>query len=197
MTDETVREARSEIDTGLLRPTRVTAVQLSPSEALGFYERYSNRVLRSVLCGTRPSTASGDDWMKYRTVNERFAETIAREVRAGDIVWVHDYPLMLVPRLVCERCPWARMGFFLHTPFPQVRTFVELKYASALIDGVLGADFIELRTSEDVRNFVAAVNATRLFRTRNAVVDDNGRRVCVSAYYGESRQQAREIPQPS
>jgi trehalose-6-phosphate synthase len=180
MADEPEPDARHEIDSRL-GSIGVTAVHLSRSEIVGFHDRYSNRLLWSVLHEMGSRAWHCDDWKTYRAVNERFAQAIACDLRVGDLVWVHDYPLMLVPRLVRKWCPWARISFLLHTPFPPVDTFMQLPHATALIDGVLGADAIEMRAPGHVCNFLCAANATRLFRSRSAVVDDRGRRVPVFA----------------
>ena len=63
------------------------------------------------------------NWDAYASVNERFADLIAAHHQPGDLVWVHDYQLMLVPRLLRERVPDARIGFFLHIPFPSSEVF--------------------------------------------------------------------------
>jgi hypothetical protein len=71
----------------------------------------------------RSSAGRRGRWDAYRDVNERFADAIAREYRQGDSIWVHDYQLMLVPALVWARVPTAKIGFFLHIPFPSSKVF--------------------------------------------------------------------------
>jgi trehalose 6-phosphate synthase/phosphatase len=178
LADRPEHDVRTEMDTRL-RAAGVTAIHLSRGEVTGFYHRYSNGVLRAVLDDDGGGGAYASDWDAYRAVNARFADAIAAELRVGDLVWVHDYHLMLVPRLLRNECPWARIHFFLHAPFPSVDTFARLPTALRLLDGVLGADAIEMRSAESVWNFLAAVNATRAYDTRSTVIDDCGRAVCV------------------
>jgi trehalose 6-phosphate synthase/phosphatase len=172
--------ARREIDVRL-RATGMKAVHLSRHEVTRFYRRYSNSVLWPALHDIGPATHESSDWETYRAVNARFAEAVVRELRVGDFVWVHDYHLMLVPRLVREQCPQARIGFFLHTPFPPAESFARLPQAAVLLDGLLGSDAIGLHTDDYVGNLREAVDATRLYRTHNGIVDDHHRPVSTFA----------------
>lgn len=180
MTDRPEYDARREIDERL-RAKGITALHLSHAEVAGFYHRYANGVLRSLLLELDRGEVQQSDWATYCAVNARYADAITRELHPRDLVWVHDYHLMLVPRLVRNACPWARISFMLDMPFPTVDTFVRLPQARSLIDGVLGADAIGMRGAEYVWNFLAAVNAIDARETRGSVVDDNGRDVCVFA----------------
>lgn len=133
-------------------------VPLSDEEVAGYYRGYSNGALWPVLhdCLRHPVVRCRD-WELYRAVNERYADMIAQRLRVGDRVWIHDFHLMLVPRLVRDRCPGARIGFFLHTPFPPAESFATLPQASALLEGVLGANQIGFHTRDYGRHLTAAV----------------------------------------
>jgi trehalose 6-phosphate synthase/phosphatase len=138
---------------------RILPVSLSPDEAREYYEGFSNAVLwplfhyqlDRVPLDTRT-------WPTYRTVNERFAEAAAGAYQPGDLLWVHDYQLMLVPQLLRERLPDARIGFFLHIPFPSYEIFRTLPWRRELLQGVLGADLIGMHTFSYVRYFSHAVH---------------------------------------
>ena len=156
MSDDPGPTVRHEIDSRLCA-TGMTAIHLSRAEVAGFYRRYANGVLWPVL-HEMPATEHGStDWDAYRRVNQRFADAIVREIEPGDVVWVHDYHLMLVPRLVRARCQDARIGFFLHTPFPTLESFAALPHADLLIDGLLGADSIGVHTPGYVDNLREAL----------------------------------------
>jgi trehalose 6-phosphate synthase/phosphatase len=133
-------------------------VRLSDAEFAGYYRGYSNGALWPVLhdCLRQPVVVNSD-WEIYRTVNERYADLVAQHLRPDDRLWIHDFHLMLLPRLVRDRCPDAKIGFFLHTPFPPAESFATLRQASALLEGVLGADRIGFHTRNYARNFRAAV----------------------------------------
>jgi trehalose 6-phosphate synthase/phosphatase len=141
-----------------LRDFGALSVPLSEEEVAGYYRGYSNSALWPVLHDLlRPSPVGRRDWELYRAVNERYADVVAQHVRAGDRVWVHDFHLMLLPRLVRDRCPSAKIGFFLHTPFPPAESFATLGEAAELLDGILGANRVGFHTRDYGRHFAAAV----------------------------------------
>jgi trehalose 6-phosphate synthase/phosphatase len=133
-------------------------VPLSEEEIAGYYRGYSNGALWPVLhgCSRHPPVAARD-WELYRAVNQRYAQVIAEHLRPNDQVWIHDFHLMLLPQLLRDLCPGARIGFFLHTPFPPAETFATLRGASALLEGVLGANRIGFHTRDYGRHFLTAV----------------------------------------
>jgi trehalose 6-phosphate synthase/phosphatase len=154
-----------------LRDLGALPVPLSEEEVAGYYRGYSNSALWPVLHGClRQPLVADADWELYRAVNERYADVVARHLCAGDRVWIHDFHLMLLPRLVRDRCPGARIGFFLHTPFPPAESFATLREASELLEGVLGADLIGFHTRDYGRHFTAAV---RLILGSPAISDDS------------------------
>ena len=180
MGDAPAPTIRHDIDSRL-RSIGMIPIHLSRGEVGGFYRRYSNAVLWPIL-HDMPATEHGSaDWEDYRQVNARFADAIVSELRPGDLLWIHDYHLMLVPSLVRARCPWAHIGFFLHTPFPAIDSFARVPHAAALLNGLLGANVIGVHTDEYVRSLLDAV---RIFEGRagqNNVVAHRGRDVNVFA----------------
>jgi trehalose 6-phosphate synthase/phosphatase len=180
LSDVPMPAVERDVDTRL-RADGMIPIHLTRREVSRFYRQFANGVLWPVLHGVEPAPHDAGDWESFQTVNARFAEAIVRELRPGDLVWVHDYHLMLVPRLVREQCPHARIGFFLHTPFPEPALFSRLPQAAVLLDGLLGSDAIGMHTADYVRNFIAAVEATGLYRTRHHVVHDRRRPVAVFA----------------
>ena len=132
-------------------------VPLTEREVGGYYRGFSNAALWPALHGwIRNPIADDDDWELYRTVNERYADTVIRLLRPGDEVWVHDYHLLPLPALLRARGATARIGFFLHTPFPSAEVFAALPWGPDLLRGVLGADVIGFHTPEYTRNFTSA-----------------------------------------
>src|SRR5690606_15218682 len=93
----------------------------------------------------------------YERVNELFAEAIAERYRPGDVVWVHDYQLMLVPQMLRRRVPDARIGFFLHIPFPASEVFRTLPYRDRILEGLLGADLVGFHTASYLRAFASSL----------------------------------------
>ena len=177
-----------------LEGARVRAVQLSAAEQEGFYEDVSNAVLWPVLHSNLdriPLEVRG--WDAYRSVNRRFAEAVAESYRPGDTVWVHDYQLMLVPRLVRDLLPGARIGFFLHIPFPSPDVFRSLPWRTEILEGLLGADLVGFHVPAYMANFVATVRDLAGLETDvdDIVIDDRNVRVGVfplgidAAYWSE------------
>jgi trehalose 6-phosphate synthase/phosphatase len=97
------------------------------------------------------------DFEQYVAANRRFADAVVREHRAGDVVWIHDYQLFLVPQMVREMIPDARIGFFLHIPFPSSEIFRVLPHREEILEGVLAADLIGFHTAAYMRHFVSAM----------------------------------------
>ena len=158
-------------------------IPLSRHELAGFYSRYSNGALWPVLHDRVDHPAPDDDaWSLYRAVNQRYADAVTERLRPGDRVWVHDYQLLLVPQLVRARCPHARIGFFLHTPFPDPASFATLPHAAELLEGVLGADVVGFHTATYARRFLHAVGEQLHRQVRDDDVLVGSRRVHVCAF---------------
>jgi trehalose 6-phosphate synthase/phosphatase len=148
---------RAEIDSRLAA-RRLRDVGLSAQQVRAYYEEFSNGVLWPLfhyMPDRIPLDSRG--WQTYREVNVRFADVVAGEHRPGDVIWVHDYQLLLLPGLLRERLPSARIGFFLHIPFPSFEVFRTLPWRTALVHGMLGADLIGFHTESYVRYFTHAL----------------------------------------
>ena len=103
-----------------------------------------------------------ENWQEYRNINRHFAEAVMNELKPDDVLWVHDYHLMLLPRLVREKFPEMPIGFFLHVPFPSWEVFRMLPRAwrEEIIEGLLGASLIGFHTHDYVRDFLTSVLRT-------------------------------------
>jgi trehalose 6-phosphate synthase/phosphatase len=140
---------------------RIVPVALTDEEVAAYYEGVSNEVIWPVFhsfLGQVPLQIP--DLSVYEHVNQRFADIVAAHHRPGDLIWVHDYHLMLVPKLLRARVPEARIGFFLHIPFPPSEVFRTLPYRERLLEGVLGADLVGFHTPGYMRHFASAVTRT-------------------------------------
>jgi len=149
-------EELSSTETGLAYPIR--AVRLKDREVNDYYAGFANQVLWP-LCHTFPSRMHVQPryWTAYRQANERFASVVQSAVAPGDLVWVHDYHLCLVPRLLRAGGVPARIGVFWHIPFPPPSVFGVLRWRQDLLAGLLGADLIGFQTDNDAANFLASV----------------------------------------
>lgn len=128
-----------------------------------FYHGFCNKTIWP-LFHYFPSIARFDahDWDEYRRGNELFAKAVADNLRPNDMVWVHDYQLMLLPRMIRDRFPDMPIGFFLHIPFPSYEVFRLLPRAwrLELIEGLLGASLIGFHTYDYTRDFLTSVLRT-------------------------------------
>jgi len=148
--------ARREVDRRLAE-LRLAGVPLSADEIARYYEGYSNAILWPLFhysVARLPNEVSGFD--TYEQVNARFADEVAARWQPGDLVWIHDYQLMLVPAMLRERVPDARIGFFLHIPFPSSEIFRLLPQRERLLEGLLGADLLGFHTATYLRHFASA-----------------------------------------
>jgi len=130
-----------------LHAMRAIPVTVQRREARIFYETISNAILWPLMhdrLDRMPLVLDG--WETYEKVNERFADVVCSVYRPGDLIWVHDYQLMRLPALLRQRLPDARIGFFLHVPFPNPEVFLALPVRRWLVEGLLGADVIGFHT---------------------------------------------------
>lgn len=137
---------------------RLVPIALSADDVRLYYTGFSNGVvwpLFHYLLDRGP--IEGGDWEAYKRVNKTFADAAVPSARNGDLVWVHDYQLMLVPEMIREQVPDARIGFFLHIPFPAVDVFRLLPWRSEILEGLLGADLVGFHTSSYSRHFATAL----------------------------------------
>ncbi|TAE61042.1 MAG: bifunctional alpha,alpha-trehalose-phosphate synthase (UDP-forming)/trehalose-phosphatase [Bacteroidetes bacterium] len=123
-----------------------------------FYEGFSNKTIWPHFHYFTQYTSYNDRyWEAYSEVNRMFADMVARVVAPDDMVWVHDYQLMLVPGMLRDRFPELSIGFFLHIPFPSYELFRTLPWREEILAGLLGADQLGFHTFGYMRHFLSSV----------------------------------------
>jgi trehalose 6-phosphate synthase/phosphatase len=133
-------------------------VFLSSAQVENYYEGFSNRTVWPLFHYFPTYTIYEDRfWQYYATVNELFCEHVLEQAQPDDFIWVHDYHLMLLPRMLRARLPQATIGFFLHIPFPSSELFRLLPWRKEILEGLLGADLIGFHTYDYVRHFLSSV----------------------------------------
>jgi trehalose 6-phosphate synthase/phosphatase len=156
-------DRRQEIARKLSEEHGCIPVFLGEEEAAGFYEGFSNSSIWPLL-HYLPNFLRYEPawWEHYQNVNRTFAEKVLETAHDGDLIWVHDYQLMLVPAILRAAAPDLKIGFFLHTPFPAYEIFRCHPRRSELIAGMLGANRIGFHAFGYLRHFSSTVQ--RLLR---------------------------------
>jgi trehalose 6-phosphate synthase/phosphatase len=147
-----------------------------------FYEGYANETLWP-LFHQFPSNLVYDPrgYEAYRVANQRFRDAVVARARPGDLIWVHDYHLMLLPELLREALPDASVGFFLHIPFPSSELFRVLPGREELLRGLLGADLLAFHTHGHLQNFRRSLLRVLGLDSRMDRVEHDGRLVRLEA----------------
>ncbi len=160
----------------------LVAVEIPPETAQHFYEGYANQTLWP-LFHHFPSRLTFDPkgWAAYQAANALFRDVIVSQYREGDVLWVHDYHLMLLPRMLREALPGAEIGFFLHIPFPSSEVFRILPEREQLLEGVLGADLVAFHTYSHLQHFRNSLRRVIGRESRLDEVEAGGRAVKLEA----------------
>jgi len=158
-------------------------VPVSLEEQQCYYEGFSNGTLWPLYHDAIFVPQFHERWWEaYATVNRRFAERTAEVAVHGATVWIHDYQLQLVPRMLRELRPDLRIGFFLHIPFPAQELFLRLPWRAQLTDGLLGADVVGFQTAVGAENFRLVAKRLLGARVEGRAVVRAGRRTHVGTY---------------
>ncbi len=164
----------------------VEPVPLSAQEVEEYYEGFSNATLWPLYHDAVAFPEFHREWFDaYERVNRRFAERAAEVAAQGATVWVQDYQLQLVPRMLRELRPDLNIGFFLHIPFPPMELFQQLPWRRQIIEGLLGADLVGFQMPGGASNFLRLVRRRtehKVDRDR-AIVKRNGDHECVARAY--------------
>jgi trehalose 6-phosphate synthase/phosphatase len=131
-------------------------------------------------------------WSAYNAVNRKFAEVVVQCFNEGDLVWVHGFHLLILPSYLTRRIPMAKVGLFLHTPFPSSEIFRTLWCREDILRGMLNADQVGFHLFEYARHFLTCCR--RLLGLNygmipdgsgghNLAIDTNGRHVAVTSIH--------------
>ncbi|KAG7192205.1 Trehalose-6-P synthase/phosphatase complex synthase subunit [Scheffersomyces spartinae] len=155
-------EEQDRVNSDLKDKFNCTAVYLSDTIADLHYNGFSNSILWP-LFHYHPGEMNFDEnaWAAYIEANRLFASEVAEQVADNDMVWVHDYHLMLLPQMLREEIGKSkknvRIGFFLHTPFPSSEIYRILPVRREILEGVLSCDLIGFHTYDYARHFLSSV----------------------------------------
>jgi trehalose 6-phosphate synthase len=162
---------------------RIRPVSLTSSELETYYHGFSNRTLWPLFHDAiRTPEFKREWWWPYREVNQKFAKAAAAVARDGDLVWVHDYHLLLAPKMIRELRPDLRIGFFLHIPFPPEELFAWLPWRTQILEGLLGADVVGFQTYQNAQNFSRAARDYTSAEGTDTELQYQGRSIRVNAF---------------
>ncbi len=122
------------------------------------------------------------DFEQYRAVNERFADAVCAQANEEDLIWIHDYHLLLLPKILRERLPRARIGFFSTHSLSIVGDFRLLPHREELLRGMLGANLIGFHTFGYTRHFSDALLGNLGIEPELDRVDVEGRNVSIGVF---------------
>ena len=174
---------RQEIARKLAEEYGCVAVFLSQEEATEFYEGFSNSSIWPLL-HYLPNYLRYEPawWEHYRNVNRTFAAKVLEIVQEGDLVWVHDYQLMLLPAMLRAAAPNLKIGFFLHTPFPAYEIFRCHPRRRELVAGMLGANRIGFHAFGYLRHFCSTVQRLLGIETELTHIPSEGHNTALGVY---------------
>ena len=136
-------------------------VWLTTEEENGYYYGFANEGLWPLchIAHTRPIFRA-EDWEQYARVNAKFADAILEELHETEqpCLLIQDYHFALLPRLIKERRPDAKLALFWHIPWPNPEAFGICPWARELLHGMLGADLIGFHTQFHCNNFLDTVD---------------------------------------
>ncbi|KAJ3408148.1 Trehalose-6-P synthase/phosphatase complex synthase subunit [Chytriomyces hyalinus] len=181
-------EHRQAVDAYLMRTFRAGSVYMDARTADLHYNGFSNGILWP-LFHYLPGEINYDEmcWEAYQQANQLFADTLVEHIKDGDLIWIHDYHLMLLPALLRAKLdpaeyPNVKMGFFLHIPFPSSEIYRILPVRREILTGVLAADLIGFHTYDYARHFLSSCARILGVHTMPNVVEFEGRQVHVGTF---------------
>ena len=134
----------------------------------GFYNGFCNSTIYPLFhYFTEYVNYDDNNWNVYKKVNGLYRDAVLEVAKPGDVVWIHDYQLMLLPAMLRASGIDVKMGFFLHIPFPSYEIFRLLPgtWGKDLLNGTLGADLIGFHTYDYMQDFLTC--ASRLLGYEN------------------------------
>ncbi|AMD18789.1 HBL113Cp [Eremothecium sinecaudum] len=182
-------EDKEKVKADLLKNFNAIPIFLSDELADLHYNGFSNSILWP-LFHYHPGEINFDEqaWLAYNEANLAFAREIQMNIKENDIVWVHDYHLMLLPELIrnyineTKKLQNVKLGWFLHTPFPSSEIYRILPVRQEILRGVLSCDLVGFHTYDYARHFLSAVQRVLNVNTLPNGVEFGGRFVNVAAF---------------
>jgi trehalose 6-phosphate synthase/phosphatase len=181
-TGEDDSEERRAVLQDWARAEHCFAIDLPADVASGFYEGYANQTLWPVFHYALSHLRFDEKgWEAYVEANRIFCRAVVDQYQPGDMIWVHDYQLLLLPQMLREALPDATIGFFLHIPFPSSEVFPVLPRREELLQGLMGADLLAFQTYGHLQQFRSSLLRVLGIESRVAEIPVGGRAIRLEA----------------
>ncbi|OZJ03390.1 hypothetical protein BZG36_04003 [Bifiguratus adelaidae] len=184
--DDLTEEDKADLQKMLWEKQKTVPVFLEDEISHGHYEGFCKGLLWPLLhyIPNEPTDGRSErkNWQDYIEVNQRFADRILEHYREGDLIWIHDYHLLLVPQMLREQLPNAPIGLFFHAPFPSSEIFRCLPYRTEILTGMLGANQAGFQTYAYSRHFISSCTRALGLESTPSGVDFHGHVVSVAVF---------------
>ena len=158
-------------------------VFLTETEIKEYYEGFSNETLWPTFhYFNQYAVYEQNLWETYVAVNKKFCDEVLKFAQPEDTIWVHDYQLLMLPRMIRKKLPGVSIGFFQHIPFPSFEIFRMLPWRRQIMEGMLGADLIGFHTHDDMRHFLSSANRLLGYGNLHGLIDTGKRAILVDAF---------------
>ncbi len=166
-----------------LHDLKMAPVFLTKEDVEEFYEGFSNETLWPAFhYFTQYMVYNPEHWKAYVRVNEKFCDAILKKAGPDDTIWVHDYQLLLLPKMLREALPNATIAFFQHIPFPSYEIIRMIPWRKELLEGMVGADLIGFHTYDDMRHFLSAVSRITSLSSESGYIQAENRIINVDSF---------------
>lgn len=155
-----IRKYRPLITKELFSKYKSLPIYLTPKQIDNYYFGFSNKTIWPLFhYFSDKSVFKTEYWKDYKAVNKLFAKKILKILKPNDLVFIQDYQLMLLPKMLRELKPHLTIGFFLHIPFPsfELLRILPEDVRNGIIEGVVGADIVGFHTNEYMQHFLESV----------------------------------------
>lgn len=156
---------------------------LSADQVKNFYSGYANDTIWPLFHYFQSFTQHNSEfWSAYKEVNDIFKTAVLKQADNTSLIWIHDYHLMLLPKLLRKILPKSSIGFFLHIPFPSYEIFRQLPNRSEILEGLMGADLIGFHIYDYARHFLSSVLRATDNESKQGTITIEGRTIKTDAF---------------
>ncbi len=166
-----------------LQKENMVPVFLSKQLIKDFYEGFSNETIWPTYhYFTQYAIYDHKKFEAYVKANQEFCTELLKIANPTDTIWIHDYQLLLLPKMVREKLPEVSIGFFQHIPFPSYEVFRMLPWRKEILFGMLGSDLIGFHTYDDMRHFLSSVSRLAGISNERGRIERDKRVIEVDAF---------------